>query len=70
MAIGNPMYHWCNLELKKYFGIEEPLTPENARAIWDKTSEMLQTDPSLTVRGIIEKYLKTLMKETVNRYRL
>ena len=55
MAIGNPMYHWCNLELKKYFGIEEPLTPENARAIWDKTSEMLQTDPSLTVRGIIEK---------------
>ena len=22
MAIGNPMYHWCNLELKKYFGIE------------------------------------------------
>ena len=19
-AIGNPMYHWCHLELKKYFG--------------------------------------------------
>ncbi len=55
MAIGNPMYHWCNLELKKYFGINEPLTVENAREIWDKTSEMLQTAPSLTVRGIIEK---------------
>ena len=22
MAIGNPMYHWCNLELKKFFGYE------------------------------------------------
>jgi len=55
MAIGNPMYHWCNLELKKYFGIEEPLTVENAKEIWDKTSEMLRTDPSLTVRGIIER---------------
>ena len=22
MAIGNPMYHWSNLELKKYFGIK------------------------------------------------
>lgn len=29
MAIGNPMYHWCNLELKKYFGITEPLTMKN-----------------------------------------
>ena len=55
MAIGNPMYHWCNLELKKYFGIEEPLTAENAKAIWDKTAEMLRTDPSLSVRGIIRQ---------------
>ncbi|MCR5214287.1 MAG: glucuronate isomerase [Eubacterium sp.] len=55
MAIGNPMYHWCNLELKKYFGITEPLTMENAKEIWDKTQDMLQNDPSLTVRGIIEK---------------
>ncbi|MBQ3975501.1 MAG: glucuronate isomerase, partial [Lachnospiraceae bacterium] len=24
MAIGNPMYHWSNMELHKYFGITEP----------------------------------------------
>ena len=63
MAIGNPMYHWCNLELKKYFGINEPLTAENAKAIWDKANEMLLTDPSLSVRGIIRqsnvKYIGT-----------
>ncbi len=55
MAIGNPMYHWSNLELHKYFGITEPLTVENAKEIWDKTSDMLQHDPSLTVRGIIRQ---------------
>ena len=55
MSIGNPMYHWCNLELKKYFGINEPLTVDNAKQIWDKTTDMLQHDPDLTVRGIIRK---------------
>ena len=55
MAIGNPMYHWSNLELHKYFGIEEPLTAANAKEIWDKTSDMLQNDPNLTVRGIIRQ---------------
>ena len=63
MAIGNPMYHWCNLELKKYFGITEPLTTDNAKEIWDKTSDMLKNDPKLSVRGIIEqsnvKYIGT-----------
>lgn len=55
MAIGNPMLHWSNLELHKYFGIDEPLTEKNAQAIWDKTKDMLRNDPDLTVRGIIRK---------------
>jgi len=55
MAIGNPMYHWSNLELHKYFGIEEPLTVDNAKEIWDKTADMLQHDPNLSVRGIIRQ---------------
>ena len=55
MAIGNPMYHWSNLELHKYFGITEPLTFKNAKEIWDKTTDMLQHDPNLTVRGIIRQ---------------
>ncbi len=55
MAIGNPMYHWSNLELHKYFGIKEALTEDNAKEIWDKTCDLLQHDPNLTVRGIIRK---------------
>lgn len=55
MAIGNPMYHWANLELHKYFGITEPLTTQNARKIYDRCNELLQNDPNLTVRGLIRQ---------------
>ena len=26
----NPLYHWTHLELKRYFGIDEVLTPDTA----------------------------------------
>lgn len=55
MAIGNPLYHWSNMELHQYFGITEALTPENAEEIWEKTSALLQQDPAFSVRGIIRK---------------
>ena len=55
MAIGNPMYHWCNLELRQFFGYNKPLTVENAQEAWDFCADKLQNDPALTVRGIIEK---------------
>ena len=55
MAIGNPMYHWCNLELRQFFGFTKPLTLETAEEAWNFCNEKLRTDPSLTVRGIIEK---------------
>ncbi len=55
MAIGNPMYHWCNLELRQFFGFTKPLTPETAKEAWDFCNDKLQNDPGLTVRGIIAK---------------
>ena len=55
MAIGNPMYHWCNMELQYFFGIDEPLTVESAPRIWEKCNDLLQNDPQMTVRGIIRK---------------
>ncbi len=55
MAIGNPMCHWCNLELRKFFGYEGHFSPETSDEIFAKTAEMLKTDPKLTVRGMIEQ---------------
>ena len=55
MAIGNPMYHWCHLELKNFFGVNEPLTVESAPRIWEHCNKLLQEDPDMTARGLIRK---------------
>jgi len=55
MAIGNPMYHWCNLELRKFFGYEGYLSPKTVGEVWELTRDKLQHDPRLTVRGLIEQ---------------
>ncbi len=39
----NPMYHWCHLELARYFGIDDLLLgPDTAQEVWDRTSEQLK----------------------------
>lgn len=55
MAIGNPMYHWCHLELRQFFGVEEPLTVESAPRIWEHCCKLLREDPDMTARGLIRK---------------
>ena len=55
MAIGNPMYHWCHLELQQFFGVTEPLTVESAPRIWEHCNSLLQNDPDMTARGLIRK---------------
>ena len=55
MAIGNPMYHWCHLELQRFFGVYEPLTVESAPRIWEKCNDSLRNDPDMTARGLIRK---------------
>ena len=54
-AIGNPMYHWCHLELQQFFGVTEPLTMESAPRIWEHCNKLLQEDPDMTARGLIRK---------------
>ena len=51
---GNPLYHWSHLELKRYFGIDVPVTEKNAREIWDKCNALL-TKPEYAPRGLLEK---------------
>ncbi|MGL5257563.1 MAG: glucuronate isomerase, partial [Proteocatella sp.] len=51
-AIGNPLYHWTHLELKKYFGIDEVLNEKTAPEIWEKTRKVLLN--GLTTRKMIE----------------
>lgn len=54
VAIGNPLYHWTHLELKRFFGIDKLLNEKNALEIWEKTNELLQRE-GFTVRELIER---------------
>lgn len=53
-AIGNPMYHWTHLELKRYFGYDGILNAETAEEVWQLCNEKLQSN-DMTVRSIIKK---------------
>ena len=53
-CIGNPLYHWTHLELKRFFGIDKPLCPETAEEIWNKCNEMLAR-PDFGARGLITR---------------
>ena len=55
MAIGNPMYHWTNLELHVFFGYDGVLNGDTAEEVWNLCNDKLQHDPKLTVRGLIEQ---------------
>lgn len=52
--IGNPLYHWTQLELKRYFNIDEILSKQTCKAIWDKCNSMLQKE-EFSVRSLIKK---------------
>ena len=52
--IGNPLYHWTHLELKRFFGCGLILGPDTVDEIWELTSAMLE-DPSMSVRNLIRK---------------
>ena len=54
-AIGNPLYHWTHLELKRYFGIDECLNEKTCRSIYDRCNELLKRD-EYSVRGLIKRY--------------
>ncbi|MBX9966246.1 glucuronate isomerase [Priestia aryabhattai] len=43
MTIGNPLYHWTHLELKRFFDIDEVLNEQTAPSIWEKANEKLRS---------------------------
>jgi len=52
-TVRNPLYHWTHLELQRYFGIDELLSPANADSVYERTSEQLQSASHHTV-GLLQ----------------
>ncbi len=54
-TLRNPLFHWSHLELKRYFGIDELLSPASSQRIWDTANEQL-TEPRLSAHGILDHF--------------
>lgn len=51
-SIGNPMYHWTHLELKKYFNYDGILSADTAEEVYRLCNAKLK-EPEMSARGII-----------------
>lgn len=52
-TIGNPLYHWSHLELRRFFDVNEVINEANAPAIWEKVNAKLATG-SFKARDLIK----------------
>jgi glucuronate isomerase len=52
-TLRNPLHHWTHLELQRYFGITDLLSPKTAAKIYADTGALLQQD-SHSVRGLLK----------------
>lgn len=50
--IGNPLYTWTHLELKRFFGVDLIINEENALSIWEAVNDKLATS-AFSRRAII-----------------
>ena len=51
--VGNPLYHWSHLEMRRYFDIYDIINKDNAKKIWDEANKKLET---LTAREMMYKF--------------
>lgn len=54
-VIGNPLYHWTALELKRIFNIDDLLAPDTAEGIYQHCNALLQHEGYSTM-GILRKW--------------
>ncbi len=54
-TLRNPLYHWAHFELKKYFDIDDLLSPKTADAIWEKSKNMLANKTTHSCRNLMRQ---------------
>jgi len=54
-AIGNPLYHWTHLELRRVFGVDTVLNPDTADSIYKTCNEKLAGD-EYRVHGLLKRF--------------
>ena len=53
--VGNPLYHWTYLELRRYFGVAGKLDGSSAKRVYDQCNKRLASK-SMSARGLMARY--------------
>ena len=53
-CIGNPLYHWTHLELKRFFDVDITLSEDTAKEVWDLCNKKISSG-EMDVKKLIEK---------------
>jgi glucuronate isomerase len=62
-AVGNPLYHWAHLELRKYFNYDGILNEKTAEEVYDLCNKVLKA-PDMGARKLIKMSDVTLICTT------
>ena len=54
-TIGNPLFHWTHLELRRCFGIDVLLGPDTAEEIWNAANERISQD-DFCAHGLLTQF--------------
>ncbi|PMG79290.1 glucuronate isomerase [Vibrio breoganii] len=52
--LGNPLYQWSHLELKRFFDCDLLLNPSNSKAIWNHCNSALRAS-NMSTRSVLER---------------
>ena len=55
MTLKNPLFHWTHLELKKYFDIDDLLSPETADKIWEISKNILANKNTHSAKNLMRQ---------------
>jgi len=53
-TLRNPLYHWTHLELQRYFNIQDTLSLDTAKNIYEESTAKLRT-PAYSVKNLLRK---------------
>ena len=54
LAVGNPLYHWSHLELRRFFDYDGLLNADTAEEVWELCNKKLQ-QADFSVRALIKR---------------
>ncbi len=63
-TLRNPLFHWTQLELKRFFGIDELLNEASANSIWQECNRQITDRAELRTQGILASFNVTALCTT------